>query len=192
MKPNVFKLLIISILSFVILGCSFHSDLKPSKIEDFNKKISLAKNKLEKLKIINDYVNSFEYISDKQNYNQMEYWADIKEFYSNNGGDCEDYAMAKMRLLLENGFEENEVYLVLGDISTFATILSNYIPFVEVNNEHVILLYNDEGKHYLLDNNLKNIVTSIEQISMNFQPTKYMKLKQVYEERTKRNSIDFN
>ena len=49
------------------------------------------------LKEINDEINSYQYIEDNG-----DYWATPDEFYAKNGGDCEDFAIAKADLIKQS------------------------------------------------------------------------------------------
>jgi predicted transglutaminase-like cysteine proteinase len=53
---------------------------------------------------INDEVNAIPYVSDQDMYGKADYWASPEEFYANNGGDCEDFAIAKLKRMLEDPY----------------------------------------------------------------------------------------
>jgi predicted transglutaminase-like cysteine proteinase len=57
------------------------------------------KNSFKTLKDVNTYVNSYPYRDDSDNYGISDYWATPEEFFSNQSGDCEDYAVAKYYLM---------------------------------------------------------------------------------------------
>ncbi|GAB4141405.1 MAG: hypothetical protein Tsb0016_09030 [Sphingomonadales bacterium] len=67
---------------------------------------------LNKLKLVQQYFNTMPYRSDQELYGRTDYWANVGEFLSN-GGDCEDYAIAKYRALVEGGFDPESLRIVL-------------------------------------------------------------------------------
>jgi transglutaminase-like putative cysteine protease len=56
----------------------------------------------EQLIQVNRYVNEIQYMQDVANWGESDHWAAPAEFFAN-GGDCEDYAIAKYFLLRELG-----------------------------------------------------------------------------------------
>jgi predicted transglutaminase-like cysteine proteinase len=59
------------------------------------------------------FVNKFPYLSDPENYGVPDYWASPEQFFENGAGDCEDFAIAKYALGLENRlFAPREAMLV--------------------------------------------------------------------------------
>src|SRR5215216_667478 len=56
---------------------------------------NIHKDSEEKLKIVNDFFNQFEYIPDQEEKGQEDYWKTPDEFVRDGGGDCEDFAIAK-------------------------------------------------------------------------------------------------
>lgn len=82
------------------------------------------KKKFHSLDEINSYVNSFPYKADV-----VDNWEPPSKFFAHhNGGDCEDYALAKYALAIESGFEGG--YLVLA--------IDRY-----KNQAHALFVYND-------------------------------------------------
>lgn len=67
---------------------------------------------LNKLKLVQQYFNTMPYRSDQELYGRADYWASVGEFLSN-GGDCEDFAIAKYRALIEGGFDPESLRIVL-------------------------------------------------------------------------------
>ena len=67
---------------------------------------------LNKLKLVQQYFNTVPYRSDQELYGRTDYWANVGEFLTN-GGDCEDYAIAKYRALIEGGFDPESLRIVL-------------------------------------------------------------------------------
>ena len=88
-------------------------------------------------------MNKIAYIADKQNYGVDDYWATIEEFMTR-GGDCEDYALAKYRSLMQLGFSANELRLVI-----------LYDQDKRIN--HAVLAVMLDGKWKILDNQVQNV-----------------------------------
>ena len=61
---------------------------------------------------VNDYVNDYSYGKDSANWGESDYWATPIEFF-NNGGDCEDYAIAKYASLRMLGVPESRMRLAI-------------------------------------------------------------------------------
>ena len=61
------------------------------------------KTEAEKLKLVNSFINRVPYMSDKENWGKAKYWATPVEMLASNGGDAEDYAIAKYFTLLAIG-----------------------------------------------------------------------------------------
>lgn len=91
---------------------------------------------------VNEYVNKFRYIEDKDNFGKNDYWATPSEFFAR-GGDCEDFAIAKYAMLKNLGVPENKMRLA---------IVQDKIK----NIPHAVLIvYTDTGP-MLLDNQMKS------------------------------------
>lgn len=58
-------------------------------------KSNMNKQEIEKLKAVNDFFNHIPNVSDMDNWGVKDYWATPLEFIAKNGGDCEDFAIAK-------------------------------------------------------------------------------------------------
>ena len=63
---------------------------------------------METLQAVNEHYNREPYVSDQENYGVSGYWATPDEFLKN-GGDCEDYAIAKYFALRSLGFTEMRI-----------------------------------------------------------------------------------
>ncbi len=64
----------------------------------------------EQLDIINGFINERPYMEEEENYGRRDYWASPLEFFMN-GGDCEDYAIAKYVSLRRLGFTAEQMRL---------------------------------------------------------------------------------
>jgi len=65
---------------------------------------------------IRDWVaNEIRYVNDTETHGVLEYWQLPRETLSLRTGDCEDLSMLLCSLLRASGWDENEVYVVLGE-----------------------------------------------------------------------------
>lgn len=62
-----------------------------------------ARNDLALLRRVNDFFNRIPYETDQEHWGMVDYWATPVEMLASNGGDCEDYAIAKYLSLKELG-----------------------------------------------------------------------------------------
>lgn len=86
------------------------------------------------LNVVNTHVNNMMQVSDETNYGKLEYWT----YPDARGGDCEDLALEKRRLLIKKGWPADALLL--------ATVR-------EVNGAgHAILLVETTRGEYVLDN----------------------------------------
>lgn len=106
-----------------------------SKIEE------TAKTDNEIIKRVNEYVNhSIKYKSDQVNYGKKDYYASPIETIQKKAGDCEDYAMLKYNVLVQEfGMDPNKFSFMYGYAG----------PKKE---PHMVLSYKENGKDYILDN----------------------------------------
>ena len=91
---------------------------------------------------VNNMMNAKRYVSDKANYGKTDYWATPVEFFKN-GGDCEDFAIAKYTALKALGVPENRLRI------TILQDLQKNIPHA------VLIVYTDQGP-LVLDNQIKS------------------------------------
>jgi len=71
-----------------------------------------GKSELLKLNFVNTWVNQIKYESDKKLYGVNDYWATLYEFVGKNGGDCEDYTIAKYYILKALGVSPKKMKFV--------------------------------------------------------------------------------
>lgn len=113
--------------------------------------ISIKKyDKFTQLRAVNARMNKAQYISDKSNWGQKDYWATPGEFMAR-FGDCEDYAIVKYLSLRLLGFKENELRVVaVKDLN------------LKVGHAVLVAILKDkdskEEKVYVLDNQIKQVV----------------------------------
>jgi len=70
----------------------------------------------EKLEIVNTALNLFPWLSDKELWNEDDYWATPLETLARFGGDCEDMAIGKFVMLRLMGIPKQNLYLGYANI----------------------------------------------------------------------------
>lgn len=98
---------------------------------------------VDQLRAVNNWINRVTYISDEDSRGTSDYWATPFEFL-NEGGDCEDYAIAKYLALRELGVPADNMRLVV------LQHLRRGIP-------HAVLVVYAGGRPYVLDNLLPSV-----------------------------------
>ncbi|BBM67444.1 transglutaminase-like cysteine peptidase [Vibrio alfacsensis] len=95
----------------------------------------------EKLKAVNDFFNQLYFVDDIKLWGKKDYWATPLEFLGSNGGDCEDFTIAKYFSLLELGVPDSKMRLV-------------YVKAIELNQFHMVLAYypTPSSEPLILDN----------------------------------------
>ena len=87
------------------------------------------KDDLDKLERVNNFFNKeVPYRFDKNHWKVVDYWATPYEMLGTNGGDCEDYVIAKYYSLLKIGLDSSRVRF-------------NYVKALEYNQAHMVLTY---------------------------------------------------
>ena len=95
---------------------------------------------------INTVVNQVPSVDDMEVWGKEDYWATPKEFYTQRGGDCEDYAIAKYFALRSIGIPAKDMFLTVGDIDDGDGI------------HMVLLIKSKDGKDtFILDNMVDKI-----------------------------------
>lgn len=101
----------------------------------------------EKLRLVNDFMNQTPFLSDREHWGKEDYWATPIEFLSTNGGDCEDYSIAKYFTLRALGVPDDKLRIT-------------YVKELVVYNEaHMVLAYfpTPDSEPLVLDNINKSI-----------------------------------
>lgn len=101
---------------------------------------------MEQLDSVNRYMNKAPYITDPHNYNVADYWATPKQFLDRDG-DCEDYAIAKFTSLRALGWDNTHMRIVV-------------LQDLNLKIAHAILVVYVDGEAWILDNQIKQIVTA--------------------------------
>ncbi|MBU1138091.1 MAG: transglutaminase-like cysteine peptidase [Proteobacteria bacterium] len=107
-----------------------------------NQSISETK-KLEK---VNHFFNSIDFVEDAIHWKQKDYWATPVEFIASDGGDCEDFSLAKYFTLKALGVSEKKLNLT-------------YVKALELNQAHMVLTYysSPAAEPLILDNLIQEI-----------------------------------
>jgi predicted transglutaminase-like cysteine proteinase len=85
-------------------------------------------NDLIKLEQANRFFNRIPFVSDITHWGKEDYWATPTEFLASNGGDCEDFAIAKYFTLIGLGVAEKQLTLT-------------YVTALRLNQSHLVLIY---------------------------------------------------
>jgi predicted transglutaminase-like cysteine proteinase len=90
-------------------------------------------------------VNSrFVYRSDQDNWGVKDYWASADETIARGAGDCEDLAVVKMQALRLLGFNDRDLYLMIGTKPS--------------GEEHALLLVRIDERFWVMEDGLSRIV----------------------------------
>lgn len=101
----------------------------------------------QKLELVNDFMNQTRFISDREHWGKEDYWATPIEFLSTNGGDCEDFSIAKYFTLRALGVPDDKLQIT-------------YVKEIKVFNvAHMVLAYlaTPDAEPVILDNINKTI-----------------------------------
>lgn len=99
------------------------------------------------LEEVNRFFNQVRFLGDPDHWNQIDYWATPLELLATNGGDCEDFAIAKYFSLKWLGIPVGKMRLT-------------YVKAVELNQAHMVLTYHESLGHepIVLDNLVNDIL----------------------------------
>jgi predicted transglutaminase-like cysteine proteinase len=105
-----------------------------------------SKTDLKKLEKVNNFFNHLPFISDQRHWHKVDYWATPIEFLASNGGDCEDFALAKYFTLKALGVSENKLNMT-------------YVKAWKLNQAHMVVTYykTPGSVPLVLDNLIKTI-----------------------------------
>lgn len=94
-----------------------------------------------KLERVNQFFNQVRFLDDIKHWKKKDYWATPVEFLITNGGDCEDFSIAKYYTLKELGVPTDKMNLA-------------YVKALEYNQAHMVLTYykNPRSTPLVLDN----------------------------------------
>ncbi|WP_394244971.1 transglutaminase-like cysteine peptidase [Vibrio astriarenae] len=90
---------------------------------------------------INHFFNQMNFVDDIRLWGKKDYWATPLEFLGSNGGDCEDFTIAKYFSLLELGVPDKKLRLI-------------YVKAIELDQFHMVLAYYSKpsAEPLILDN----------------------------------------
>jgi len=95
---------------------------------------------------VNEFFNRIRFISDALHWGRADYWATPVELLSTNGGDCEDFSIAKYFTLRELGIPDERLRIT-------------YVKAVRLNQAHMVLAYYEtpDSEPLILDNLVRKI-----------------------------------
>lgn len=101
---------------------------------------------LEKLEKVNQFFNRLTFVSDVIHWQMKDYWATPIEFLASNGGDCEDFAVAKYFTLKMLGVPEQKLNLT-------------YVKAWKLDQAHMVVTYyaTPGAEPLVLDNLIEQI-----------------------------------
>jgi len=158
-KYNTLTLIILCILSFSSISLELNEELftfiqkrfgaqAVERLNQWEKIANLKKNisNVNKLKLVNSFFNKAEFISDQKHWGKEDYWATPLELLATNGGDCEDYSIAKYFTLREMGVPMDKMKIT-------------YVKAVKLNQAHMVLAFYPEpsADPLILDNLINDI-----------------------------------
>ena len=105
-----------------------------------------GKNEQTQLKEVNDFFNKVRFIDDIRHWKKKDYWATPVEFLVTNGGDCEDFTIAKYYTLKSLGVD-------------IAKLSIAYVKALDYNQAHMVLTYykTPRSEPVVLDNLIPQI-----------------------------------
>lgn len=105
-----------------------------------------SKTDSEKLEKVNRFFNRIRFIDDIVHWKQKDYWATPVEFLATNGGDCEDFSLAKYFTLIALGVSEQKLNMT-------------YVKAVRLNQAHMVVTYYSapNAEPLVLDNLISDI-----------------------------------
>lgn len=105
-----------------------------------------SQTEMQLLRRVNDFFNRVPYETDQDHWGMIDYWATPVEMLASNGGDCEDYAIAKYLSLKELGVPVEKLRIA-------------YVKALRLNENHMVLAYypSPEADPLILDNLNKEI-----------------------------------
>ena len=108
-----------------------------------------------KIMRVNRFFNRLNFVDDALHWHKADYWATPVEFLASEGGDCEDFAIAKYFTLLDLGIDEHKLTLT-------------YVKALKLNQAHMVLTYypSPKAEPLVLDNLVEAILPSSERTDL--------------------------
>jgi len=116
------------------------------------------KSEAENVGLVNEFFNRVRFVSDQENWGEKDFWATPLEMLATNGGDCEDYSIAKYFTLKTMGIPVERLRIT-------------HVMTREQNRSHIVLAYYPIAEHSstraepLVLDNLNPIITPLSQRS---------------------------
>jgi predicted transglutaminase-like cysteine proteinase len=100
-----------------------------------------GRNERELLDLVNAFFNRTPFVADIEHWKMEDYWASPAEMLASNGGDCEDYSIAKYFALKELGVPVERLRIT-------------YVKAIRLNQAHMVLAYYaaPDAEPLILDN----------------------------------------
>ena len=103
---------------------------------------------MKRLQSVNTSTNqAIRFREDRASGNANDYWSNAAQTLARRSGDCEDYAIAKMQLLMNAGVPAGDMFLVIGNDLT-------------LGSAHALLLVRQAGRLWVLDSLSNRILLS--------------------------------
>ncbi len=95
----------------------------------------------DKLEEVNVFFNAVPWLSDEEHWGQRDYWATPLEMIGTNGGDCEDFSIAKYITLVNMGVDSSRLRIT-------------YVRAPRLRQPHMVLAYypTPDAEPLILDN----------------------------------------
>lgn len=126
-----------------------YGDYARRRIDYWRKLIASADKltELEKLYQVNEFLNEIRFVNDIDHWGQEDYWATPLQTLATNGGDCEDYSIAKYFTLTAMGVPASRLRIT-------------YVKALDQNQAHMVLTYYTapDAEPLILDNLSKKIL----------------------------------
>lgn len=118
------------------------------RLDDWQRLHTLAANAPtdRQLRLVNSFFNRVRFLSDIRHWGEEDYWATPVELLTTNGGDCEDFSIAKYLTLKSMGVPDDQLRIV-------------YVKALELNQAHMVLAWYPEpdADPLILDNLINDI-----------------------------------
>jgi len=105
-----------------------------------------GRDKREIIHSVNQFFNRVHFVSDSMHWGRADYWATPVEFLATNGGDCEDFSIAKYFTLRELGIPDGQLRITYVKAARSA--------WLQTAQAHMVLAYypSPEAEPLILDN----------------------------------------
>ncbi len=128
-----------------------HPGFAQERIASWEKLISHYKNSghQQKLHVVNQFFNKMKFVNDRDHWGKEDYWATPLQMLTSNGGDCEDYSIAKYFTLRKMGIPAEHMRLT-------------YVKAIKLKQAHMVLAYYSapDATPLILDNLVNEIQTA--------------------------------